>query len=77
MRACTWCKEGFELVERGGHLTCPECRSFLVRRGEPGWDEAFGSAIKADEYWMSPYFGKADDGPLVQIQPAKSGIIQP
>lgn len=53
MKTCPWCKEAsFELVMKGGHPTCPECRHFLVKKGEPGWEEGFGSRIDADEYWM-------------------------
>jgi hypothetical protein len=70
MRTCTWCKEKFELVIKNGHLTCPECHHFLVKKGEPGWEDGFGSRIGADEYWVSPYYG-ADVSELVQIQPAK------
>jgi len=35
-----------------GHLTCQQCLFYLVRKGEPGFDEGFGSRIGKDEYWM-------------------------
>jgi hypothetical protein len=71
MRACTWCKEKFELVEKNGHLTCPECGTYLVRKGEPGFDDGFGSRIGKDEYWVSYYYGASLAEPLVQIEPAQ------
>ena len=67
MRTCPWCKETFELVAKDGHLICPECHTVLVKKGEPGWEEDYGSRIGMDEYWISPYYGKASET-LVQIQ---------
>jgi uncharacterized protein YbaR (Trm112 family) len=72
MRTCPWCKDAFELAEKGGHLACPECRSFLVRKGEPGWDEGFASRVGRDEYWISYYYGGTfPPEALVQIQAAQ------
>lgn len=73
MRTCPWCKDKFELVEKGGHLECPECHHFLVKKGEPGFDEGFGSRIKSDEYWMGYYYGGTINEPLVQIENSKKG----
>jgi hypothetical protein len=64
LRTCPWCKEAPELAVKDGHLACPACHWFLVRKGEPSWDEGFGSRIGKDEYWMLP-----DDNPLKVIQP--------
>ena len=63
MRTCPWCKEAYELAMRSGHLTCPTCYCFLVKKGEPGWDDGFGSRIGTDEYWMI-----GDPNPLKVIQ---------
>jgi DNA-directed RNA polymerase subunit RPC12/RpoP len=70
MKTCTWCKDAFELVAKDGHLICPECHTVLVKKGEPGYDEAWGARIQMDEYWISAYYGVSPE-PLVQIQPAK------
>jgi uncharacterized protein YbaR (Trm112 family) len=64
MRACPWCRDEFELVMKDGHLTCPTCRHFLVKKGEPGWEEGFGSRIGKDEYWMR---GTPEDDVLLRV----------
>jgi hypothetical protein len=70
MRTCPWCKEGFELVLKNEHLTCLECRFYLVRKGEPGWDEGFGTRIGKDEYWR--LYDPSTEDRLVTISPARS-----
>jgi hypothetical protein len=39
------------------------CCCYLVRKGEPGFDEGFGSRIGKDEYWRI-----GDSNPLKVIQ---------
>ena len=51
-RTCPFCKDAKKLVMEDGHLTCQQCLFYLVRKGEPGFDEGFGSRIGKDEYWM-------------------------
>lgn len=67
MRTCAWCKGTVELVAKNGSLICPECHTVLVKKGEPGYDEAYGARIQMDEYWISAYYGTSPE-PLVQIQ---------
>jgi hypothetical protein len=65
-RTCPWCSKT-ELVMESGHLTCQWCRFYLVRKGEPGYDEGFGSRIGKDEYWrLCP----PPQDTLIQISPA-------
>jgi hypothetical protein len=61
---------------KDGHLTCPTCHNFLVKKGDPGWEEGFGSRIGAEEYWVSYYYRGTNPEPLVQIQPIQKPDVE-